>query len=88
MDLARLVSEPADLLLLDEPTNHLSPALVEELEETLTAFTGAVVLVTHDRALRTRFQGDRLELPAAADRRRPPVQRSASAGSGSARNRG
>ncbi|MEV0017772.1 TlrC/CarA/OleB/SrmB family ABC-F type ribosomal protection protein [Streptomyces tendae] len=67
VDLARLVSEPADLLLLDEPTNHLSPALVEELEEALTGFTGAVVLVTHDRALRTRFRGDRLELPAAAD---------------------
>lgn len=75
VDLARLVSEPADLLLLDEPTNHLSPALVEELEEALTGFAGAVVLVTHDRALRTRFRGDHLELPA-------------SAGSGSAGTRG
>ncbi|MET7324569.1 TlrC/CarA/OleB/SrmB family ABC-F type ribosomal protection protein [Streptomyces sp. NPDC005549] len=67
VDLARLVSEPADLLLLDEPTNHLSPALVEELEEALTGFPGAVVLVTHDRALRRRFQGDHLELPAATE---------------------
>ncbi|PPS90590.1 TlrC/CarA/OleB/SrmB family ABC-F type ribosomal protection protein [Streptomyces sp. MH60] len=67
VDLARLVSEPADLLLLDEPTNHLSPALVEELEEALTGFRGAVVLVTHDRALRRRFQGDHLELPAATE---------------------
>ncbi|CAM5264825.1 TlrC/CarA/OleB/SrmB family ABC-F type ribosomal protection protein OS=Streptomyces tendae OX=1932 GN=abc-f PE=4 SV=1 [Streptomyces tendae] len=67
VDLARLVSEPADLLLLDEPTNHLSPALVEELEEALSGFTGAVVLVTHDRALRRRFRGDHLELPATAE---------------------
>ncbi|TDT29220.1 macrolide transport system ATP-binding/permease protein [Streptomyces sp. BK208] len=66
VDLARLVSEPADLLLLDEPTNHLSPALVEELEEALTGFPGAIVLVTHDRALRGRFQGERLRLPVAA----------------------
>ncbi|MFE1027097.1 TlrC/CarA/OleB/SrmB family ABC-F type ribosomal protection protein [Streptomyces sp. NPDC058818] len=69
VDLARLVSEPADLLLLDEPTNHLSPALVEEVEEALTGFPGAIVLVTHDRALRRRFQGEHLELPGRAGAR-------------------
>ncbi|MEV6553607.1 TlrC/CarA/OleB/SrmB family ABC-F type ribosomal protection protein [Streptomyces sp. NPDC051597] len=63
VDLARLVSEPADLLLLDEPTNHLSPALVEELQEALTGYTGAIVLVTHDRTLRTQFHGEHLALP-------------------------
>ncbi|MFJ3750353.1 ABC-F family ATP-binding cassette domain-containing protein [Streptomyces rubiginosohelvolus] len=63
--LARLVSRPADVLLLDEPTNHLSPALAEELESALSGFTGAVVLVSHDRLLRRRWQGTRLTLRAA-----------------------
>ncbi|MFG2025835.1 TlrC/CarA/OleB/SrmB family ABC-F type ribosomal protection protein [Streptomyces sp. NPDC048825] len=62
IELARLVSEPVDLLLLDEPTNHLSPALVEELEEALAGYAGALVMVTHDRRIRARFTGSRLEL--------------------------
>ncbi|MEU1668197.1 TlrC/CarA/OleB/SrmB family ABC-F type ribosomal protection protein [Streptomyces sparsogenes] len=64
IELARLVSEPADLLLLDEPTNHLSPALVEELEEALAGYSGAVVVVTHDRRMRARFTGHHLEMRA------------------------
>lgn len=91
VDLARLVSEPADLLLLDEPTNHLSPALVEELEEALTGYSGAIVLVTHDRALRTRFQGRHLELPGTAGfrvGRQPVVPLPAASGRGAAVNSG
>ncbi|MEV6066128.1 ABC-F family ATP-binding cassette domain-containing protein [Nocardia sp. NPDC052001] len=64
IELARLVTDPADLLLLDEPTNHLSPALVEDLEQALDGFPGAVVLVTHDRRMRSRFRGSRLEMAA------------------------
>ncbi|MGW0760322.1 TlrC/CarA/OleB/SrmB family ABC-F type ribosomal protection protein [Streptomyces sp. NPDC002814] len=66
VDLARLVADPADLLLLDEPTNHLSPALIEELEAALTDYPGAIILVTHDRALRSRFRGEHLALPKTA----------------------
>nr|WSW70948.1 ATP-binding cassette domain-containing protein [Streptomyces sp. NBC_00995] len=62
--LARLVTRPADLLVLDEPTNHVALALVEELEEALAAYEGAVVAVSHDRNFRSRFTGDRLELHA------------------------
>ncbi|MFJ1751251.1 ABC-F type ribosomal protection protein Car(A) [Streptomyces sp. NPDC088116] len=62
IELARLVSDPVDLLLLDEPTNHLSPVLVEELEQALTGYQGTVVVVTHDRRMRSRFTGSHLTL--------------------------
>ncbi|MCX2181865.1 ATP-binding cassette domain-containing protein [Streptomyces sp. SKN60] len=55
--LARLLARPADLLLLDEPANHLALGLVEELEQALEQWPGAVVVVSHDRALRRRFTG-------------------------------
>ncbi|WP_329034648.1 ATP-binding cassette domain-containing protein [Streptomyces sp. NBC_00178] len=62
--LARLAVRPADLLVLDEPTNHLAPDLAEELETALERYTGAVVVVSHDRSFRGRFAGDHLELRA------------------------
>ncbi|WP_018656292.1 TlrC/CarA/OleB/SrmB family ABC-F type ribosomal protection protein [Actinomadura flavalba] len=62
IELARLVAEPVDLLLLDEPTNHLAPALVEELEDALTDYPGALAIVTHDRRMRARFTGSHLVL--------------------------
>ncbi|WP_351229131.1 ribosomal protection-like ABC-F family protein [Streptomyces sp. NPDC002133] len=71
LELARLVmAGPLDLLLLDEPTNHLAPALVEEIEAALARYNGTLVVVTHDRLLRERFQGPRLELPMAAEKAR------------------
>ncbi|WSQ06685.1 ATP-binding cassette domain-containing protein [Streptomyces sp. NBC_01231] len=64
--LARLVTRPTDVLLLDEPTNHLSPALVEELEAALGGYDGALVVVSHDRRLRQRWEGAHLPLSTTA----------------------
>ncbi|MFI6951633.1 ABC-F family ATP-binding cassette domain-containing protein [Streptomyces sp. NPDC050422] len=55
--LALLVARPPHLLLLDEPTNHLSPRLCDELEEALGIGPGAIVVASHDRWLRKRWQG-------------------------------
>ncbi len=49
LNLARALMCRADLLLLDEPTNHLDLDAVLWLEDWLRAFTGAVILITHDR---------------------------------------
>ncbi|MFO1312968.1 MAG: ATP-binding cassette domain-containing protein [Burkholderiales bacterium] len=48
--LARLFAQPANLLVLDEPTNDLDIESLEILEETLQAFAGTLLLVSHDRA--------------------------------------
>jgi ATP-binding cassette subfamily F protein uup len=49
--LADLMVKEFDLLVLDEPSNDLDIATLEVLEESITSFSGAVLLVSHDRFL-------------------------------------
>lgn len=60
--IANLSLLPADVLLLDEPTNDLDIPSLEVLEESLMEFSGAIVLVTHDRFLLERISTEYLAL--------------------------
>ncbi|GMV61084.1 MAG: energy-dependent translational throttle protein EttA [Parvibaculum sp.] len=67
--LARVLAEEPDVLLLDEPTNHLDLPSIEWLEERLSQFRGAFVLISHDRAFLRRLAAGCLWLDRGAIRR-------------------
>jgi len=56
LQLAVAASRPTAALVLDEPTNHIDLPAIEQLEQALAAYPGAVVLVSHDARLRSTFR--------------------------------
>jgi len=56
-----LIAEP-DILLLDEPTNHLDITAIEKLEEIIEKFSGAVIVISHDRSFLTHVSNATLWL--------------------------
>jgi ATPase subunit of ABC transporter with duplicated ATPase domains len=58
--LALLQARGVNLLVLDEPTNHLDLPAIEQLESALAAYTGTLLLVTHDRRMLAAVETTRL----------------------------
>jgi ATP-binding cassette subfamily F protein 3 len=62
IELAKILLRRPDVLLLDEPTNHLDIESIQWLEQLLAVWSGAVVLVSHDRAFINNVSNRTLEI--------------------------
>ncbi len=60
--IASALMHPCDLLVLDEPTNHLDNDMVVWLEDYLKSYTGAIIMVTHDRYFLDRVTNKIVEI--------------------------
>ena len=67
--IVRALCQDPDVLLLDEPTNHLDIHAIEWLEEWLTRYRGAFVVISHDRTFLTRLTKQTLWLDRGSMRR-------------------
>lgn len=61
--LIKMLSSEPQLLILDEPTSHLDLPSIEELENALTNFAGAVIYVSHDDYFRQKIGGEVVKIP-------------------------
>ncbi|MFN4121764.1 MAG: ABC-F family ATP-binding cassette domain-containing protein [Flavobacteriales bacterium] len=64
VELAKILLQRPDLILLDEPTNHLDIESIQWLENFLSSYPGAVILVSHDRAFLDKITNRTIEIVA------------------------
>ena len=62
VSLASALVTPVEVLVLDEPTNHMDNDMVDWLEDYLARYTGALLMVTHDRYFLDRVANKIMEL--------------------------
>ncbi|MNV68044.1 putative ABC transporter ATP-binding protein YheS [compost metagenome] len=69
LKLMAFILEDKDVLILDEPTNHLDLPSREQLEDTLSSFTGTLIVVSHDNYFVERVTDQSLWIERAGIRR-------------------
>jgi ATP-binding cassette subfamily F protein uup len=62
VSIASALIHPSDILVLDEPTNHIDSEMVQWLEKYLLKYTGAILMVTHDRYFLDRITNRIVEI--------------------------
>ncbi len=62
IELAKILLQRPDLLLLDEPTNHLDIESIQWMEDFLSDYSGAVVIISHDRAFLDNITNRTIEI--------------------------
>ena len=62
VSIASALIHPSDILILDEPTNHIDNEMVQWLEKFLLKYTGAILMVTHDRYFLDRITNRIVEI--------------------------
>ena len=62
IELAKILLQRPDLLLLDEPTNHLDIESIQWMEEFLSDYSGALVMISHDRAFLNNITNRTIEI--------------------------